>query len=189
MNSRNILRLQTALRPALQKGNLAECEKALTEHLRALPPSPFHLVLERSFTNDVTEVAGLFDEFFQLEGQRFSIRAAYAEMNGFDLNTDLWFFSTFAFDKYGGHDDYDWLSDWQSEDSGIFPLEGMESLQLVFASEAFQDKNYSEAASVTSLLVVVKFQDLVRRAAWLMKHRRFPLLATAHDYDFTYEVS
>ncbi|HLP75782.1 MAG TPA: hypothetical protein VK327_02610 [Candidatus Paceibacterota bacterium] len=189
MNSRNILHLENALRPVLQQGNLAECEKALTDQLRALPPSPFNLVLECSFTNDMTQVARFFDEFIQREEQRFSIRAAYAEMNGFDINTDVWFFSAFAFDKYGGHDDYDWLSDWQSEDSEIFPLEGMESLQRVFAGEAFQDEKFSEAASVTSLLVVVKFQELVRRAARLMKHRRFPLLATAHDYDFIYEVS
>jgi hypothetical protein len=88
----------------------------------------------------------------------------------------------------GGHQDYDWISNWQSEDSGSIAIEGLESLQAVYASDAFRDERYSDACDVTDLLVVIRFQDLIRRAAPYMQELRFPLLATAHDYDFIYEI-
>ena len=37
-------------------------------------------------------------------------------------------------------------------------------------------------------LIGIRFQDLIRRAAKHMQELRFPLLATAHDYDFIYEI-
>jgi hypothetical protein len=36
--------------------------------------------------------------------------------------------------------------------------------------------------------MVTKFQDLIRGAAPYMRELRFPLLATAHDYDFIFET-
>lgn len=114
--------------------------------------------------------------------------AAYTEMNGFCINPDLWFCDLFAYHQYGGHDDYDWLADWQSEESGSFVIEGLEPLQAVYASDAFRDKRFADASMLTDLLVVIKFQDLIRRASRHMQELRFPLLATAHDYDFIYEV-
>lgn len=44
-------------------------------------------------------------------------------------------------------------------------------------------------ATWRGLLVVARFQDLMRRAAPLMRELRGPLLATAHDYDFIYEFN
>jgi hypothetical protein len=42
---------------------------------------------------------------------------------------------------------------------------------------------------MSSLLVVIKFQNFIRKAATHMKHLDFPLLVTAHDFDFIAEVS
>lgn len=181
--------LQKELRPILRSGDLSQCERILAARLAALPHSPFHGILDAAITTDPAHVAACFDEFFKQQSVNFQIRAAYTEMNGFDINTDLWFCNIFAFKKYGGHKDYDWLSDWQSEDSDIVPIEGLELVQEVYAGDAFRDERFTDACAVTGLLVVVKFQDLIRRAARHMQAFKFPLLATAHDYDFIYEVS
>ena len=109
-------------------------------------------------------------------------------MNGFGINPDLWFCNAFAYGQYGGGDDYDWLSLWQSEDSGICIIQGLEPLQEVYASDAFRDERFSDACDITDLLVVIKFQDLIQRAAPHMLQLHFPLLVTAHDYDFIYEI-
>ncbi len=183
-----VFELQEQLTPILQAGDLPQCERTVAATLAALPRSPFHIILDLSITSDPKEVAAGFDEFFQQMSESFKIGSAYAEMNGFDINTDLWFCQPFAFEQYGGHDDYDWLSDWQGETESGFPIEGLESLQEVYASDAFRDTRFDDACSVTSLLVVIRFQDLIRRAAPHMQKLSFPLLATAHDYDFIYEV-
>ncbi|MGO8928684.1 MAG: hypothetical protein ACLQU3_17585 [Limisphaerales bacterium] len=185
----NILfEIQEQLSPMLRSGDLEQCERIVAARLAALPRSPFHTILDLSITTDPEDVAAGFDEFFQQQGARFKIGAASTEMNGFDINTDLWYCQPFAYERYGGHDDYDWLSDWQSEDSGGIAIKGLESLQEVYAGDAFRDERFDDACTITSLLVVVRFQDLIRRAAPHMQELRFPLLATAHDYDFIYEV-
>jgi hypothetical protein len=182
-----LFELQDQLTPTLRAGDLAQCERAVAAALVGLPRSPFHTILDLSITTDPKDVAAGFDKFFQQVSESFKIGAAYTEMNGFDINTDLWFCQPFAYTRYGGHDDYDWLSDWQGESEGAFAIQGLEALQKVYASDAFRDERFHNACSVTSLLVVVRFQDLIRRAALHMQELRFPLLATAHDYDFIYE--
>jgi hypothetical protein len=180
--------LQEHISPVLRSGDLAQCERVVTSRLAGLPHSPFHAILDLRISTDPEAVAGVIDEFVEREASRFTIGAAYAEMNGFDINTDLWFFTLFAYQRYGGHDDYDWLSDWQSEDSGGIVIEGLEDLQAAYASDAFGDKRFVDASSVASLLVVIRFQELIRNAATHMRRLRFPFIATAHDFDFIYEV-
>jgi hypothetical protein len=180
--------LQEELMPALRAGDTARCERSVAERLAALPHSPFHIAIDLSITNAPADIAAHFDGFFRQESARFKIGAAYTEMNGFDINPDRWFFDVFALTEYGGHDDYDWLSDWQSESYEDMTITGLERLQEVYASPAFRDKRFKDASYVAGLLVVTKFQDLIRRAAPHMRQLGFPLLATAHDYDFIYEV-
>src|SRR5262245_50885156 len=116
-----IFELQDQLAPILRAGNLPQCERTVAARLAALPRSPFHIVLDLSITSDPKEIAAGFDEFFQQMSESFTIGAAYTEMNGFDINTDLWFCQPFAYERYGGREDYDWLSDWQGETESGFP--------------------------------------------------------------------
>ncbi|EEF61549.1 hypothetical protein Cflav_PD4227 [Pedosphaera parvula Ellin514] len=187
MSSKDIS-LQRQLSATLLTGDLATCQRAVSEELKALPRSPFHIVLDLNITTDAEAFAEFFDNFFRQVANRFPIGAAYTEMNGFCINTDLWFCNLFAYQQYGGHDDYDWLARWQAEDPGAIAIEGLEPLQEVYGSPAFRDKNFYDACSVTDLLVVIKFQEFVHRASAHMKELKFPLLVTAHDYDFIHEV-
>lgn len=179
--------LQKQLVPFLRKGDLELCQRTVADRLAKLPLSPFHIVLDLKVTSNPVDVADYFDGFFR-EQPRGLIAAAYTEMNGFEINPDLWFFSPFAYQKHGGHEDYDWLSNWQSGEFDDYAIDGLEPLQQVYANKAFREKRYDDASSVASLAVVLKFQDLIRRAVPHMRELRFPLLATAHDYDFIYEA-
>ena len=63
----------------------------------------------------------------------------------------------------------------------------MEALQAVYASSAFGDESFRRSADLSGLLVVIKFQKFIKRAAAQMKLLRFPLLVSAHDFDFIAE--
>ncbi len=175
------------LEPVLRAGNLEACEKTVVEKIRQLPRSPFDLSIEVDISNDPAEAAKAFDGFFETEAKRIGIAVAYTEMNGFDINPRLWFCDFFAYTSYGGHGHYDWLSDWQSENFPRYTIRGMEALQAVYASSAFGDKSFRNTADLSSLLVVIRFQKFIKRAAAQMKLLRFPLLVTAHDFDFIAE--
>jgi hypothetical protein len=189
MGSDISFQLEEQLEPVLRAGDLTRCEGAITDCLLKLKSSPFHIAAQLSISNSPASVARHFDRFFDTEAKSFSIGAAYTEMNGFDINPDAWYADLFAYQEYGGVGDFDWLASWDSDDTvPSVEITGLEKLQEVYASEAFEGSEFRDASSVASLLVVVKFQDLIRRAAPLMKRLAFPLLATAHDYDFIYQV-
>jgi hypothetical protein len=177
------------LEPFLRAGELEVCETTIIEKIRQLPRSPFDISLEIEISNDPADAAKHFDDFFDAEARRITISAAYTEMNGFDINPGLWYCDFFAYTMYGGHGDYDWLANWQSESSQHYPICGMEALQAVYASDAFGEKSFRDAADLSSLLVVIRFQEFIRCAAARMRLLRFPLLATAHDFDFIAEFN
>jgi hypothetical protein len=180
--------LEQELLPALRAGDLNRCLNTVSVKLATQPPSPYHVALELSIADPPDDVAQYFDDFFR-QIPPGKAKAAYTEMNGFAINPGMWWFSPFAYVEYGGHDDYDWLSDWQfDDDNRCYQITGLESLQEVYANDSHADEQFSSSRELTDLLVVVKFQDLIRRSAALMKELRFPLLATAHDYDFIYEI-
>jgi len=56
--------------------------------------------------------------------------------------------SAFAFGEYGGHEDYDWSADWQSESYDDMTITGLEKLRAVYASAAFRDKQFRDAGYV-----------------------------------------
>ena len=66
-------------------------------------------------------------------------------------------------------------------------LTGMEKLQRVYEKEYIGNSNYDDASGYSSFLVVLKFQNLIRKSCPLIKKLKFPLLATSHDYDLIYE--
>ena len=172
------------LTPQLRAGDLAGCELAAVDALRTMPKTPFHLAADLTITNAPAEAARHFDNFYMVESDRQPIHAVYTEMNGFDINPHRWYCDLFAYTEDGGMDDFDWLSDWQSEPYEEYTITGLEPLQAVYLSKAFQDPANNDASYLSSLVVVAKFQRFVQRAAEQMTALRVPLYATAHDFDY-----
>lgn len=172
------------LMPRLRAGDLAGCESAVADALRKLPRTPFHIAADLAIQNDPAEAAAIFDDFFRAESMRMSVRAVYTEMNGFDINPDRWYCDLFAYSADGGLDDFDWLSDWQSEPTDEYTITGLEPLQAVYNSEAFYEPANRDARDLSSLWVVAQFQWFMQRSVERMTSLRVPLYATAHDYDY-----
>ena len=176
------------LDPILRNGDVAVCEREAVGVMNSLRESPFHIVSMLSISNDPISAARHFDAFYDKESSRIPIAVVYTEMNGFDINTDRWFCDLFAYTKYGGQDDYDWLADWQSEPFPDYTILGLDQLQLVFGSEAKYKDEFSDARFIADLLVVIKFQAFMKAVAREMRTLNVPLFVTAHDYDFIAEI-
>ncbi|PHR95539.1 MAG: hypothetical protein COA78_29930 [Blastopirellula sp.] len=184
----SFFKIQNELEPNLRKGDLDSCIERVINELKSIPDSPFHDAIKMVITNPVEEVAQYFDKFFETEAARFTLEAAYAETNGFNINPDLWYFDVFAFSSYGGLSDFEWLSEWQSDYFPPMQITGFEKLQEVYGSDAFHNSEFDAASSIAGLLFLIRFQELIKRASVKMKHLKFPLLATAHDYEFFYQT-
>ncbi len=182
------------IEPDLRKGDTETCINRVVEELKKLPETPFHDAINFKFSNKPDNIADFMRKFIEKEKERIDIKAIYTEMNGFDINTDLWYFDSFAYETYGGRQDYDWLSDWKSDDYEIMTLTGLENIQEVYENyqeDEYEENegDYSKISGLCSLLIVLYFQDLIKKSARLINELDIPFLATAHDYDFIYEYS
>lgn len=178
--------LAEELLPSLKKGDIEGCIDRVSGELSKLSNSPFSKVMELDFSNNPKDVADCFQSILSQYGEQTDIKALYTETNGLDINPDQWYFEIFGYSSYGGLEDLDWLSDWQAESENGWVLTGMESLQEVYASDAFGKSEFDKARELTSLLVVLKFQKLIRNSLALVPDFPVPVLATSHDYDFIY---
>lgn len=182
--------LAEELEPSLCKGDLLHCRTRVSETIESFQETPFHKVLDLKFTNAPLDVARFLDEFIKQENNRDKLKAVYTETNRFDINPDRWFFDLFGYEYYGGHEDYDWISDfYTSSDLPGVTLTGMEELQRVYASDAFYEKAFREVHEYCSLLVVISFQELIKKSVLLIENLEIPVLAASHDYDFIFEHS
>ncbi|MDB4713149.1 hypothetical protein OAF41_00165 [bacterium] len=178
--------LERELEPQVIAGDTRAVIDRVAEELQKLQDSPFHRVIDLDFSNSPEDLGKVFADFIRTESKNFPVEAVYTETNGFAFNTDAWFFDLFAYKNYQGHDDYGWLAEWDSGDSPTITLTGMEGLQEIYAS---WDGDSDEAAEeLCSLMVVAKFQDLVRRTLPFIDGLACPILATSHDYDFIAEL-
>lgn len=116
--------------------------------MQSLPRSPFDVAINLEISNDPGDAAEHSDRFFRAEGQRFKVAAAYTEMNGFDINQDLWYCDLFAYASYGGHDDYEWLCNPPSQPFKEYVIKGLETAQAAYASDAFHDERLREGAEM-----------------------------------------
>lgn len=178
--------------PDLRKGDLYACINRVKEKLEELPETPFHNVVNFRFTNKPEDVVKYIKKFIRKESKKIDVKAIYIEMNGFDINPEQWFFDLFAYETFGGHDGYDWLADWKSEEYESMTLTGLEAIQEVYAN--YEDGEYDEDDNdfsidrdICSLLIVLYFQDIIRQSVSLIKDLNVLILATAHDYDLIYE--
>lgn len=171
------------LTPALAAGDLAKCERGVLTRLRALPRSPFHIAANLNISNRPEDGAALFDRYLARESEQYEVYAAYTEMNGFDINPDRWHCELFAYEKSSSQAD-DWQTKRPSDRSVSFTIKGLEQLQRVYASDAFQNEAFEAAIDLAGLLVVVKFQRFIKQVASHMTQLHFPILCTAHEYDF-----
>jgi hypothetical protein len=120
------------LTPYLRQGHLGPCISRVSTILAGLPHSPYHLVLDLAFTNDMVEIATSFDQFFMTSAKTQGVAALYAKTNGFFINPAQWYFEIYSYSHYGGHTNYDWLSHWQGSPSEEITLTGLEALQAVY---------------------------------------------------------
>ena len=173
----------------IMKGQIDAAKKELEAGLASVNTSRFKSLIDSEFTNSKSLIADEINKFVAACEDNFEVKAIYLEMNGFDINPDKWFFDFFAFDVYvEDEEDFDWLSDWKSENWPSNTLTGLEGVQKDY--DWFSNQNghldplANEASEYASLLVMVKFAWLINnviKTGKILKH--CPILATAHDVE------
>jgi hypothetical protein len=176
-------------------GRLAHCIEHLCEALRRQSPTLFAPLVDLDFLHHTENAAAFLIEFVHAARETIDLQAIYFEMNGFDINTDLWWFSGFGYETEGDIWDLEWLADWQAETDGALALTGMEVLQEAFAQhQGSGHLLYMDiAAELSTYLITCRFMELISAAHALAAEEdeivaKLPVLATAHDFDIVHRT-
>ena len=137
--------------------------------LRSEISDRFTSLIDSTFTNSAASVNKHINAFLSTCSSQFDLRAAYLEMNGFDINFDRWYFDSFGYAQYSDEpDNLDWLCDWNSPDWETFTLTGLEQTQDDFRwymeNKVWKKKTHETAKEIAVLLVMVRFLQLVQSA-------------------------
>jgi len=180
--------------PDLENLHFEKALQTAETELKKIPATDFHDVLGKPLTVQANDLAIWVENFYQVASKKTKIKTLYFEMNGFDINTDLWYLDGFTYNKDGGLDldDMDWLTDFetdsQTETGTIFIIEGYEKLQTAFETIKLKDDNLQNARDWCEHIIIARFMELMRTAHLVankqkMKWATVPIYFTVHDYD------
>lgn len=180
--------------PDLENLRFDKALETAEEELKKTPVTDFHEVLGKPLTDQANDLAAWVENFYQVASKKIKIKALYFEMNGFDINTDLWYLDGFAYSKDGGLDldDMDWLTDFetdsQTETRTLFVIEGYEKLQTAFETIELKNDDLQNARDWCEHIIIARFMELMRMAHLVAKKQELkwatvPIYFTEHDYD------
>ncbi|PKL86167.1 MAG: hypothetical protein CVV22_04560 [Ignavibacteriae bacterium HGW-Ignavibacteriae-1] len=189
--------LTTRLNNYLIENKLDDAIQLAENQLKDIPKTDFHKILNRNLKHLAEPLTNFLTEFYQLAEKEIEVKAIYSEMNGFTINTDLWFIDLFAFTELGTLDDLDWLSDFEISAEESMVISGFEDLQSVYenieGNEVMTNRDLNNAYEVCELIIILRLQELFQESLKIaikndLTWKNIPLFVTAHDSELIYEV-
>jgi len=161
------------------------------------PVTIFHEIIGSSFIPLTEGLFSFIDQFYRDAQKEITVKAIYAEMNGFSINTDMWFIQLFGFSECGDSTDTDWLADYEFNNELVLPILGLEKLQAGFQDyldhERWDEDGLEDTRELCEWLIILRLQQVFREAKSLAKEKKaqwagITLFVTAHDYDLLYKI-
>lgn len=189
--------LEEKIQQLISFDQLEQAIEMLETALNKKPATDFHEIIGSSFIPIKDGLFTFLDNFYLNASKQIKVNAIYAEMNGFSINTDIWFIQLFGFSQCGDISDTDWLADFEYSDELMLPIMGLEKLQAAFQnymdSEKWRDIDLTDTRELCEWLIILRLQQAFREAKTLAKEKQAPwsqtpLFVTAHDYELLYRV-
>jgi hypothetical protein len=180
-----------AINPYLEKAEFNKAIKLAENKLAAIPATPFHDIIGKSFLSQASNLSLWIDNFYKASTEDFLIKALYFEMTEFDINTDEWSIDGFAYPEDGGLEDTEWLAEFEgvAVSEGAFILKGFETLQVAFENAELDSDDEQNARDWCEQLIIARYMQLIHAAHQHAKEKDFawsliPVYCTEHAYDF-----
>ncbi len=165
------IELSGKLQKLLQENKIAECIEIIEDELILQPKSEFRKIIgSKELLNQAKKLNKALGKFYKSANKKIYVKSMCAELNKITLNPDNWEIEMYAYDNFGGSENYKWLEEWQHEnkDSDNFTLKGFEEIQKIFRT--FKNTSESEkepmaiSAKLCETLVVLRLMELFEAA-------------------------
>lgn len=199
------MNLEEKIRQWIAEDQLDLAIEILEDALNKRSITGFHEIIGSSFIPLKEGLFGFIDQFYRDATKEIIIKAIYAEMNGFSINTDMWFIQLFGFSECGDTIDTDWLADYEFDNELLLPIPGLEKLQATFQDYLDNERSFTpdpsrgdeedleDTRELCEWLIILRLQQACRETKALAKEKKaawakIPLFVTAHDYDLVYKT-
>lgn len=165
------IELSEKLQKLLQVNKIAECIEIVEDELIQQPKNDFRKIIgNKELLNQAKKLNKALGKFYKSANKKIYAKSMCAELNKISLNPSNWEIEMYAYDNYGGSEDYKWLEEWQHEnkDSDNFILKGFEEIQKTFRT--FKNLKESEkesmaiSAELCEILVLLRLMELFEAA-------------------------
>lgn len=192
--------LSGKLQKLLQENKIAACIEIAEDELIQQPKNNFRKIIGRKdLLKQAKKLNKLIGKFNKSANKKIYVKSICAELTKISLNTDNWDIELYAYDNYGGSENYKWLEEWQHEnkDRDNFTLKGFEDLQKAFKKYKEADETEKEAKSISAnlceTLVILRLFELFEATYKLAleddkKWTKNPLIVKADGNELIYEI-
>ncbi len=194
--------LEDKLNEYVKRNDLDAAIRMAESELSKIPKTDFHQLIGVNLLHMQLELDKYISKFYSIVKLKYALnfekklKAFYCEMNGFTINYDRWFINLFSFNEIG-HEDYEWLTDYDHLTKNELTITGFEDLQRVY-EDTQKNKKYEipeieQAYEVAELLIILRLQELFRETYKAAKSKekkwtKLPMYVTAHDYEMIYKT-
>lgn len=159
------------LQQLLVENKIKECIEIAEDELLKQPKNNFRKIIGRKdLLKQTKKLNKWISKFNKSANKKIYVKSMCAELNKIALHTDNWNIEMYAYDNYGGQENYDWLEEWQHEinDRDNFSLKGFEDIQKVFKKYKHADESYKKAnlisAKLSEILIILRLFELFEAA-------------------------
>jgi hypothetical protein len=194
------LELSGKLQNLLQENKIAECIEIAENELEKQPKTNFQKIIGRKeLLKQVKKLNKWIGKFYKSANKKIYLKSLCAEMNRIAMNPDNWYLDIFAYDNYGGAQNFDWLEEWQHEnpDRDNFSIKGFEDIQKAYKKFREENKSQNETLSISAelceLLIILRLFELFDAARNLAiekekKWIKVPVIVKADGNELIYEL-
>lgn len=194
------LALSEKLQNLLLENKIDECIEIAENELILQPKTNFRKIIGRKeLLKQAKKLNKWIGAFNKSANKKIYLKSLCAEMNKIDMNPSSWYLDIFAYDNFGGMENFDWLGDWQHEnpDKDSFIIKGFEDIQEVFKNYKDDNKSKDEALSISAklceTLIILRIFELFDAAHNLAiekekKWTKTPLLVKADGCELIYKL-
>lgn len=194
------IKLSAKLQKLLQENKIAECIEIIEDELILQPKNDFRKIIgNKELLNKAKKLNKTLGKFYKSANKKIYVKSMCAELNKITLNPDNWEIEMYAYDNFGGSENFEWLEEWQHEnkDSDNFTLKGFEEIQKTFRTFKNTDELEREplaiSANLSETLVLLRLMELFEAAQNIAiekekKWINIPLIVKADGNEFILKI-
>jgi hypothetical protein len=175
---------------------IAIAEAELSKH----PENEFYRLLKRDdLLKHFKRLYKWLNRFYKAANKKIYIKSICIELNKISENPDNWYLDGFAYDNFGGSENYKWLEEWQHEnpDKDSFKIKGLEDIQDVFKKLKENDEDddlQDQLIIIAQEIVLLRLFELFDSAFQIGREKEkrwttIPVIVKADGNDLIYLIS